>query len=786
MSWANYDDVLNQLKDAGLDVHRLEVGTDKFVRCRVTGRDTQKRGWYRLYEIYLDGDDGERECYISGAFGVYQGSDPGSQKIKLRGATRRLSAEQKKAIAERHKAQAKQAAAAAKARQEKAAKRASAAWRKMLPSGESEYLKRKGVGAHGVRFSPNTAAITIPLTDAAGKVWGLQIVRDHPDKKRNQPGKQYWPAGLAVSGHYHVIGAITPGDVVLITEGYATGATLHETTGLPVVVAFSANNLQPVGLQIQKHFRCRILFCADDDYLTQGNPGRTYAESAAVAVDGRVVWPEFPDDRGGQKLTDFNDLANFPTGGSHLVRTQVEKALADAGWRRRVSAPPEPDQKGAGDRRMAVAVMGLDEAVERFLPVDDGTGKSLFDTWTKRICLKEQMVALLPPKVRWDDVKTHPLWTQRGAYYADEIGFDPTERDDSVRLNTWSGWKHKPSDKGSCEQMLMLLEYLCNGEKNGAEVNKWLLQWMAYPLQNPGAKMSSAVIMHGPQGTGKSAIFQSLAKIYGDYATILNQRGLEDKFNSDWVDKKLFVLAEEVVTRQEMWHIKNELKELVTGEFLRVNTKHAAAYRQRNHINIVYLSNEGQPLPIENDDRRHLVIWTPPALKQYVYDGLWQEIEEGGVAAFHHYLLNLDLSDFHPKKRPPFTQAKAELIQVSKASEDRFLDEWVEGETLWPVGPVASRDIYQAYLRWCSANGERFPRPSNQFLGNIKRRTGWRNQQYRVYDNCHYTGETKKLRMVVPAEEVLQSHTAMPKEDQTQAQWLTAHKFRFSLALKEV
>lgn len=72
--------------------------------------------------------------------------------------------------------------------------------------------------------------------------------------------------------------------------------------------------------------------------------------------------------------------------------------------------------------------------------------------------------------------------------------------------------------------------------------------------------MASAIIMHGPQGTGKSTIWQCLAKIYADYATVLNQRGLEDRFNSDWVDSKLFLLAEEVVTRAEMWHIKNELK----------------------------------------------------------------------------------------------------------------------------------------------------------------------------------------------------------------------------------
>jgi putative DNA primase/helicase len=804
----NYDDVLDQLKSYGLDIESLEVGTDRPKRCRERDGDREQRGWYWLSDITIDGN-----LYIVGSYGIYHGNDPGKQKVLLKkGVT--LTEDQRRAIAARHSENAKRAKAIRQREAAAAAAKASRAWGKYLPAGESEYLARKGVGAHGIRFAPNgNGTIAIPMCDAAGRIHGLQIIRAKRTQKPDQKGKlekEYWPKGLIKQGHYHLIGS--PRDILLIAEGYATAATLHSATGLPVAVAFDAGNLLPVAQAVHKTYRsARILICADDDYQQkckacgkptavaepkcshcgedhgQTNPGETAAQAAALAVGGAWVKPDFPFERNGQKLTDFNDLAQAPEGGAHRVAQQITAALERAGWAQpKAAVRGDALPWGAGEgqsRRKAVSVLSLDDAVQRFVPLDDGTGKYLFDLWTNKVVLREQMVALLPAGIRWDDVKRHPTWAQRGAYYLDQVGFDPTLNDKSVELNTWRGWPMQPRE-GSCERLLELVYYLCNNEPGrGEELTTWLLRWMAYPLQHPGTKMSSAVIMHGPQGTGKSAVFQTLAKIYGDYATVLNQRGLEDKFNSDWADSKLFILAEEVVTRAEMWHIKNELKELVTGEWIRVNPKNVAAYRQRNQVNIVYLSNEGQPLPLENDDRRHLVIWTPPMLDETFYDEVWQEIENGGTQAFYHHLLNLDLGDFHPKKRPPMTEAKRDLIELSMPSEERFLSHWRAEELPWPFCPCSGEHLYKAYSLWCKDNGVRNPRESNQFLGRVHRMPGWKDGPQHIYGSSAYTHPTKK-RLVVPDERELERIGGGRPENKTKSQWLTDCFFRFKEALE--
>lgn len=866
-AWANYDDVKSQLQDAGLILDKpLELDA-RIQRWKVDGEDRERRGWSKLREWQSKAGN----VFIVGAFGVWHGNDDGYTKIELSKicnscgakmglkektcpacktpAQSSMTAEDMEAIKAANKEAAKKVADLRKAEIKRAASWAESVWGKCTPCEAHEYLERKQIKPHGLRILPDSTegmtladidesnafrlksaagALVIPMHDAKGAMQGLQFIyaKGHPRRAKIERDKEFWPSGMAMGGTFGLVGPIKREGVMLIAEGYATAASLHESTGQTVAYAFAANNLAKAGKLLGKEYpRLRFLFCADDDYIKacrqckkptltdtpicahcgghhmQENSG-VIACSAATAEIERSAWvkPIFPKDsdgkdlRNGEKLTDFNDLLVM-TGLPLTLADQINAKLSEMKWNDTVPRADSATKGGGEDdkRRSAVSVMSLDDAVDRFVPLDDGTGKYLFDTWTNKIVSRDQMVALLPAGVRGDIVKSHPVWISRGAYYLDQVGFDPAGNDSMVKLNTWKGWPLQPK-RGSCERLLELIDYLCSGEKNSAEVVKWLLCWMAYPLQNPGAKMNSAVIMHGPQGTGKSTVFQTLAKIYGDYSTVLNQRGLEDKFNADWSDSKLFILAEEVVTRAEMWHIKNELKELVTGEWIRVNPKNVAAYRQRNHVNIVYLSNEDQPLPLDNDDRRHCVVWTPPELGADFYDEVNIELENGGIEAFYWHLMNVDLTNFHPKKRPPMTESKEALINLSMPSEDRFVRDWIAGDIRFrddvqlPFCACGSDDLYLAYTRWCRKEGEQRPRAQNQFGSRMARRINWEKGHKDRYLNFN-TKDKIRQRMIIPSdadinEAILRGgEDFRRKDDESIVDWATRCFFKFNDAL---
>lgn len=158
------------------------------------------------------------------------------------------------------------------------------------------YLERKKVGPHGLRLASDGRLI-VPVFNPQGALQSLQYIAADGTKR-------FLKDGIVKEGRY-MIGEV--GERLVVCEGFATGASIHEASGLPVVIAFNAGNLEPVARQLRKaHPTAEIIIAADNDRFTEDNPGITKAAEAAEASQARVVVPTFsPDSQG----TDFNDMA---------------------------------------------------------------------------------------------------------------------------------------------------------------------------------------------------------------------------------------------------------------------------------------------------------------------------------------------------------------------------------------------------------------------------------------------------------------------------------------------
>jgi Uncharacterized protein conserved in bacteria len=109
-----------------------------------------------------------------------------------------------------------------------------------------------------------------------------------------------------VTGLFHTIGE--PKSTRIIAEGYATAASLHESTSYCVHIAFNCHNLKSVTEVIRKKYPdANLIIAADDDHMTNGNPGLSKAKEAAIKFGGALAVPDFGENRGSND-TDFNDL----------------------------------------------------------------------------------------------------------------------------------------------------------------------------------------------------------------------------------------------------------------------------------------------------------------------------------------------------------------------------------------------------------------------------------------------------------------------------------------------
>ena len=263
-------------------IHRFHVPGDR------TG---SRNGWYVLY---LDG-------IAAGAFGSWKAGASWSTWNSREPADHR-EAEQ---LRQRIEQSRRQREAERQRQQQAAAERAGCLWSDSRRAAEDHpYLIAKGVQAHGLR--QRGGELLVPLIHAGCVVNLQRIALD---------GTKRFLFGGRVAGCYSPIGSIEAGGLLYVCEGWATGATLHEHTGAAVACAMNAGNLLEVGRQLRRLYPdAQLVFAGDDDRQTaakgKGNPGRTAANAAAVAVGGRVVFPEWPTDAP-LALSDFNDLATW-------------------------------------------------------------------------------------------------------------------------------------------------------------------------------------------------------------------------------------------------------------------------------------------------------------------------------------------------------------------------------------------------------------------------------------------------------------------------------------------
>ncbi|EIS3742109.1 DUF927 domain-containing protein, partial [Aeromonas hydrophila] len=161
------------------------------------------------------------------------------------------------------------------------------------------YLARKSLGVclcavnrilirdAGENFPP--ASLIVPLYNEANELVNVQLIREDGTKR-------YLAGGQKAEAYHRIDG----GGLVAVTEGYATGLSVHLATGATVYCAMDGGNLLNVAkIARRQHPTAKIIVCGDHDLDEAGQRNeitQRQTEEAAIAVEAVVALPPIPGD----------------------------------------------------------------------------------------------------------------------------------------------------------------------------------------------------------------------------------------------------------------------------------------------------------------------------------------------------------------------------------------------------------------------------------------------------------------------------------------------------------
>lgn len=229
------------------------------------GSQYNKDGYYVFYANGIP----------AGAFGCWrlQIYENWSEKNKnqMNNAERRNLITQQKQIKNKREKERKN-------RNNEAKQKAINIWNKATAVSENNpYLKKKKVLPHGIKEINGT--LIVPLHDQNKELWSVEMIFNDGTKRFLKGSKK--------KGCYYSIGNVT--DKIFVVEGFATGASIHESTGHAVAIAFDAGNLKEVSKVLrQKMPQVNIVIAGDND---SHNQGQSKSQEAAKEIISCVAIP---------------------------------------------------------------------------------------------------------------------------------------------------------------------------------------------------------------------------------------------------------------------------------------------------------------------------------------------------------------------------------------------------------------------------------------------------------------------------------------------------------------
>ncbi len=340
--------------------------------------------------------------------------------------------------------------------------------------------------------------------------------------------------------------------------------------------------------------------------------------------------------------------------------------------------------------------------------------------------------------------------------------------DETLLVNTWEAptLAPEPGDWADVRRVLLWLA------EDDAGLD-WLLNWIAFKVQNPGSKPGTAVLLQGPPGTGKNVLYRILAHVLGPANCVqIGEADLAKPYNHHFATKLLVFANELLDNHKRGGSLGDGLKATITDGEVFLESKGVARTPAVNRVALIAATNRSKPIELEESDRRWTVFHnrTKPAEYQHPDLGLshrdfLESLHAPGtddaftpefmrqVAAFA-YEMSTRAVDMKRVRRPHTNASRDELQQLSEPVTEQFLRELSESPepdrqlynwathvpyfaSIWTTstGPRVGKTqaltndaLFMALVGFCKSTGQKHAPQKRTFLAALKP-AGWVEQR---------------------------------------------------------
>lgn len=221
-------------------------------------------------------------------------------------------------------------------------------------------------------------------------------------------------------------------------------------------------------------------------------------------------------------------------------------------------------------------------------------------------------------------------------------------------FNIWRGFQNQPKE-GDYSAFQTVLRLLSSGDQ---KVFDYIENYVAHIIQKPFVKTKVAIVISGEEGIGKDSYWDGVGRIFGEYFfnTSTPENNVFAKFNS--AIARILLIKFEEANFQTNKSNADQLKRIITCEKENIEKKGKDVITLDSFVNIVMTTNHEVPVVLSDTDRRYVLI-KASSEKRGDFE-FWKNIhtelaKPETISAYHHYLLNRDISSFCPFADRPIT-----------------------------------------------------------------------------------------------------------------------------------